>query len=240
MPRNPTEKQIEASRLNGAKSHGPATAQGKQVASLNAYKHGRYALFPCLVDADDEAAYATFVRSYYGSFQPANDAEIQLIDIIAACDWHINRHIATQSRLIDIEQCRNLAALFPGREFVSALDRHLSQEINRLTTRRVSHLHQLLAQQKASRFTEMPHQDLPPVDDRLENEIPKEPENGPQLPADQSDTAPEPVKFEPENPTSKLPHSPIARRLYALAHRRLRHRSRPTSTTRSAFCEPRP
>jgi hypothetical protein len=217
MPRNPTGKQIEASRLNGAKSHGPTTSQGKQVASLNAYKHGRYALFPCLVDADDEAAYATFVRSYYGSFQPANDAEIQLIDI---------------------GQCRNLAALFPGREYVSALDRHvaatvsidertpvlrhLSQEINRLTTRRASHLRQLLAQQKARRFTEMPHQDLPPVDDRLENEIPKEPENDPQLPADQSDTAPEPVKFEPENPTPKLPHSPIARRLHALANRRPR------------------
>jgi len=75
MPRNPTEKQIEASRLNGAKSHGPATAQGKQVASLNAYKHGRYALFPCLVDADDGGPVRHSSHSYFlstGSSSPHN------------------------------------------------------------------------------------------------------------------------------------------------------------------------
>ncbi len=54
---------------------------------------------------------------------------------------------------------------------------------------------------------------------RLENEISKKPENGPQLPVDQSDTGPQPEKFEPENPTPKLPRSPIVRRLCALAFR---------------------
>ncbi len=216
MPRIPTEKQIEASRRNGARSHGPTTSLGKQISSLNGFKHGRYAKFPCLTDTDDEAAFKIFVQSYYRTHQPANDVETQLVDVIAACDWHINRQLAIQSRAIDIEQCRNAAELFPGQQTLDQLDhlvaataalierspllRHLSMEINRLTARRASHLRQLLVHKKNRQLMEMPHLDMPAIRDEEIGEIPPEPENDPQLPLDQIVTDGTQSKLEPENP----------------------------------------
>ncbi len=245
MARIPTEKQIEASRRNGAQSHGPTTSLGKQMSSLNGFKHGRYAKFPYLTDADDTGAFKLHIQSYRRTYQPANDVEIQLVDTIAACDWQINRQFAIQSRTIDIEQCHNAAELFPGQEAIDQLDhlvaatasidgrspllRHISQEINRLTARRASHLRQLIAQKKLRQLLEMPHTDMPPVREHEDeiDELPEEPENEPQLAEDQPLAEPQTGKLEPGNPVPKLPRSPIGRRLYALAHRRPRPKFRP-------------
>jgi len=39
----PIEKQIQASRANGARSRGPTSAQGKKNSSRNALRHGLFA-----------------------------------------------------------------------------------------------------------------------------------------------------------------------------------------------------
>jgi len=222
MPRNPTERQIEASRRNGARSRGPVTALGRQRAALNAFKHGRYSRFPCLTDADDEAAFSVFREAYYVTFQPANDAEIQLVDSIAAADWRINRLTAVESRSIDIEDCRQLSSLFPGQDEAPALDRltasiaslverspllrQLSLTVSRLAAQRATYLRQLNLQRRQNLTTQMPFQALPGLADE-KTEFSSEPENEGQLNPDQSITGVDTPQFEPENPTPLAPAS---------------------------------
>jgi len=134
MLRIPTGRQIEASRLNGAKSHGSKTPLGKKISSRNGFKQDRFARFPCLTDAGED-----------------------LVTTSTNCDWCVNRLIT----------------------------------------------------------------------DDENDEIPPDPENGTQLPPNQLRNTSDDGKFEPENPSLKLPHSPIARRLYALASRRPRPKFRP-------------
>lgn len=47
----------EISRLNGAKSRGPAIPQGKAIASRNAVKHGTMSSHPPLLATEDLKAF---------------------------------------------------------------------------------------------------------------------------------------------------------------------------------------
>ena len=54
-PRPRTPAQIEASRRNGSRSHGPLTPEGKARASRNAVKHGLTAMTHLVVEGEDPA-----------------------------------------------------------------------------------------------------------------------------------------------------------------------------------------
>jgi hypothetical protein len=62
-------RRIQAARANGAKSHGPKTDEGKQIASLNAVKHGLTARIVVLQN-ESEDQYQADLRDYLDHFRP--------------------------------------------------------------------------------------------------------------------------------------------------------------------------
>jgi hypothetical protein len=107
-----TEKQIEASRRNGAKSRGPVTPEGKRISaansacstgprtpegkarsSRNATKDERFAnsvTFP----AESKTEFLDLLERYRTSLQPVGFLEERVVENITVADWYRRRYWA--------------------------------------------------------------------------------------------------------------------------------------------------
>ena len=90
-------------RLNGAKSRGPKTPEGKARSALNALKHGRYATNAIVLKNEDPEAFEELVAGYIRRIQPADPVEYSLTRELAAIDWLLVRVYALDTRLLDHE-----------------------------------------------------------------------------------------------------------------------------------------
>jgi len=117
----PTEEQINASRLNGAKSLGPATEDGKARSSRNSTRHGALAkavVFP----GESRRLFNELVDKLNGSLHPENDMDNLLIGKMAAAHWRQLRiwesEKAGQAQPPDLEMRLD-------RQFHRSLDRYM-------------------------------------------------------------------------------------------------------------------
>jgi hypothetical protein len=78
----PTKSQIEASRRNGAKSHGPLTPEGKQCSSQNALKYSLSARTVVLCTKSHQL-FSELEQGYIDSLQPTTLLELHLVQRIA-------------------------------------------------------------------------------------------------------------------------------------------------------------
>jgi hypothetical protein len=80
-----TQRQIESARINGAKSRGPKTQEGKCRSSANSLKHG---LRSKTLDSDPEtlAAFEASVTRYIADLRPTSPAELRLIQEMATSE----------------------------------------------------------------------------------------------------------------------------------------------------------
>src|SRR5689334_11528365 len=100
MPLSPTSAQSEASRLNGARSRGLTSPEGKARSALNGTRHGlRGATFTLLPD-EDPAAWAALLRGYLARFRPADEAELACVERLAACDWREGRLLRLETETL--------------------------------------------------------------------------------------------------------------------------------------------
>ena len=97
-----TLKQIESSRINGARSRGPVTPIGKATAAQNSTKHGLCSRDVVLTNEDPEA-WESLRQSFLGHWQPVNDMETLMIDELAACQWKILRAESMETGLLNME-----------------------------------------------------------------------------------------------------------------------------------------
>jgi hypothetical protein len=93
-----SEKQIRASRQNGARSRGPRTPEGKRRSSRNATRHGLLAQY-VVVPGEDAAAFQSLVDSHIAKFGAADDSECDLIEEMAAANWRQRRLWAIEAAL---------------------------------------------------------------------------------------------------------------------------------------------
>jgi hypothetical protein len=89
-----------AARANGAKSHGPKTAEGKQIASLNAVKHGLMASIVVLQN-ESQDQYQADLRDYLDHFHPQGKPETDLVHQLAAAHWRLTRYAGVESGLLE-------------------------------------------------------------------------------------------------------------------------------------------
>lgn len=85
-----TEKQIEASRLNGAKSRGPTTEQGKRNSRRRSGRHS-ILLETTLLEEESLVGFNTFADAYFDAIQPRDPVERGLVECMIDARWRLNR-----------------------------------------------------------------------------------------------------------------------------------------------------
>jgi len=100
-----TEKQIAASRANGARSKGPKTPQGKVNSSKNAVRH---ALFTesLLFESENKEQFELILADLIAEHGPQSATEHILVENMAAARWQQIRHMAMQKAAMDHEIAR--------------------------------------------------------------------------------------------------------------------------------------
>jgi len=95
-------RKSQAARVNGAKSHGPKTAEGKKISSLNAVRHGLTAGTAVLRNESPELFRLVF-DSYIEHFQPVGHVELDLVEEMAVAKWRQRRMWGIESAQIDLQ-----------------------------------------------------------------------------------------------------------------------------------------
>jgi len=99
----PTEPQSESARINGAKSHGPKSAEGKKKSSRNALRHGCTAGHTILLACEDRGDFNRMRKDYDAMYKPVTLEEQNLVDEMFATAWRLRRATTIETALIDLE-----------------------------------------------------------------------------------------------------------------------------------------
>ncbi|MBL8176517.1 MAG: hypothetical protein JNK48_17710 [Bryobacterales bacterium] len=85
-----SEAQQEASRQNGAKSSGPATAEGRRRSAENSTKHGLFSSRVVLVNESQEL-FDRLLQSLIDEHKPVGPTEEHLVEDMAVARWKMRR-----------------------------------------------------------------------------------------------------------------------------------------------------
>ena len=96
-------KRAAQARINGSRSQGPTTEEGKAASSKNALKHGFAAKLNILIEPDDSDAWDAHRDGYRNSYCPSNYAEADLVDQLASISWRQSRLVGIETALIDLQ-----------------------------------------------------------------------------------------------------------------------------------------
>ena len=100
-----SERRIQASRANGARSHGPITAPGKLNSSRNSTRHGILAT-TIVLDSESKSRFEDLLVAYTIEFQPRTPAETNLVESMAIARWRQLRVLHIQRAGFDLEMAR--------------------------------------------------------------------------------------------------------------------------------------
>ena len=103
----------EAARINGAKSRGPVTEDGKRRSSTNALRHGltasRDKAFVC--QNESQPGWDSLYDDLIARFDPVGQIELDLIAELAHARWRLRRCCAIETGVLDAEMDRQSADL---------------------------------------------------------------------------------------------------------------------------------
>ena len=93
----------EQSRINGGKSQGPITPEGKAISSRNSLKHGFAAIVNVVLRIEDKEAFTEHLTALRNCYKPRDYAEQLYVDQLAAITWRQSRLGALETALVDAQ-----------------------------------------------------------------------------------------------------------------------------------------
>ncbi len=203
----------EQSKVNGSKSRGAASIEGRQRSALNRTTHGMYSTRVAL-ETESKEIFQILAGLYHGLLQPQDQLETDLVDSLVHARWKIRRLEAAHSAEINLTIAENrkdftekyggnigpdilqaLAYRISGRN-LDTLDKHLDRQ-ERLFNRSLRNLEKYRK-----------NQPLPSIEDLhdLEQQIPSNSQNEGFEPEPPPEPQPQPApqtqnqRFEPSGP----------------------------------------
>ena len=99
----PTERQSESARINGAKSRGPKSAEGKKKSSRNSLSHGCTASHTIILACEDPEDFDRMVEKYDTMYKPVTLEEEDLVAEMISARRRIRRATGVETNLLDCE-----------------------------------------------------------------------------------------------------------------------------------------
>ena len=96
-----TDRQIESARINGAKSQGPVTPEGKAISAQNARKHGLSATVVLATESNPQ--FQQLLDKLVQCFPTVDPLEELLIEEMAVAKWRQRRTWSVEQALINDE-----------------------------------------------------------------------------------------------------------------------------------------
>ena len=198
----------ESARINGAKSRGPRTKEGKEHLRFNALRHGLAARTVCRTEKE-RPIFEAMVAAYNERFRPADTVEEDLIEQMCVAKWRQRRCWSMETAALSLQADRDrpvldreyielddmtrntiaFMSLTEKSDFLQVLGRYESSA-RRAYHRALKDLRDLQAERKA----ELPNEPTEPdQDDEIEPEIDLE------TPAEPDPDSPKPPKH-PKQP----------------------------------------
>ena len=85
-----TEAQINANRVNGAKSHGAITPEGRLASMRNNQVHGLLS-HSIIFDGESAERFKALHDALIEEFQPETPTEVGLVETMVVCRWRLMR-----------------------------------------------------------------------------------------------------------------------------------------------------
>jgi hypothetical protein len=101
----------EAARLNGAKSRGPKTAEGKLKSAMNSTKHGLASLKLVVLDNESGEGFQNLLCAFIEKYQPRDAVELEVVTEAAAARWRLKRLLGIETALFDLEMASQQEAI---------------------------------------------------------------------------------------------------------------------------------
>lgn len=119
-----SEKQMIANRNNGSKSAGPKTAEGKRIASQNAFKHG-FRASRLLVRSQESPEFTRFREELLVQLSPVGFIESRLADQVAAALWKLQRLGRIEPELLEVINGQHLEQVAEYEQHVLAAEKRV-------------------------------------------------------------------------------------------------------------------
>ncbi len=109
-----TQKQIEASRANGALSNGPVTEEGKAISSRNNTRHGLLAKTLAIIGESTEN-FTDIFDKLVAEHRPVTDTELEVVHTMGMAIWRRARIRSAEKATLDKHMLRQNSGDGPAR-----------------------------------------------------------------------------------------------------------------------------